>query len=125
VKLSTTDVVFATQVLGTTSKFQTVKLTNTGTTPLNITSIVINGEFAFGSVSNLCPLSGMVPAKASCNLAVTFSPTAVGTLYGNVTITDSDSASPNVVSLSGVGTAVKLSPTKLNFGSVAVFSPLY
>jgi len=62
--------------------------------------------------------SGSVPPKSSCNLAIEFSPTSGGTRYGTITITDSDPASPQIVGLSGTGTAVKLSAKKLNFGSV-------
>ncbi|MFZ3262852.1 MAG: putative Ig domain-containing protein [Terriglobales bacterium] len=122
VTLSSTDIIFATvQQLGTTSAPKTVKLTNTSSTvALNISAIAINGDFALVSTTDPCPASGTVPAKTSCNLAFHFSPTAAGTRYGTITITDSDASSPNVVGLIGTGTAVKLSATTLNFASVAV-----
>ncbi len=122
VTLSSTDTVFATvQPLGTTSASKTVKLSNTSSTvALNISAIAINGDFALVSTAGQCPASGTVLAKTSCNLAFTFSPTAAGTRYGTITITDSDASSPTVVGLAGTGTAVKLSATTVNFGSVAV-----
>jgi hypothetical protein len=46
VSLSTTSVVFPQQVIGTTSKPITVKLTNTGTANLNVTSVNSTGPLA-------------------------------------------------------------------------------
>ena len=122
VTLSSTDVVFAAaQLLGTSSTSKTVKLTNTSSTvAVNISAIAVSGDFALVSTTGQCPASGSVPAKSSCNLAFHFAPTAVGTRYGAITITDSDAASPNIVGLIGTGTAVKLSAATLNMGSVAV-----
>ncbi len=121
VTLSSTDLVFAVQLVNTSSTAKTIKLTNTSTTAaLNITGIAINGDFALATTTGQCPSSGSVAAKGSCNLAVKFSPTAAGTRYGTITITDSDAASPQVVGLSGVGTAVSLSVKTLNMGSVVV-----
>ncbi len=122
VTLSSTDTVFATvQPLGTTSTSKTVKLSNTSSTvALNISAIAISGDFALVSTAGQCPASGTVAAKTSCNLAFHFSPTAAGTRYGTITITDSDASSPNVVGLAGTGSAVKLSATTVNFASVTV-----
>jgi len=119
--LSSTDIVFATQLLNTASTAKTVTLTNSSsTTALNISAITVSGDFALTSTTNQCPSSGMVPPSSVCNLGFDFTPTAVGTRYGTITITDSDPASPNVIGVMGTGTAVKLSTTSLNFGSVNV-----
>ena len=119
--LSTTSMVFGVRVVGTTSFSKTVKLTNTSSTvALNISGITASGDFVLANTVNQCPNSGSVPPKSSCNLAIEFSPTSGGTRYGTITITDSDPASPQIVGLSGTGTAVKLSAKKLNFGSVVV-----
>ncbi len=119
--LSSTDIVFATQLLNTASTPKTVTLTNSSTTTaLNISAISVSGDFALTSTTNQCPSSGAVPPASVCNLAFDFTPTAAGTRYGTIIITDSDPASPNVIGLMGTGTAVKLSTTSLNFGSVNV-----
>jgi hypothetical protein len=122
VTLSSTDLVYAVQLLGTTSAAKTIKLTNTSATAaLNIAGFAITGDFALGTAATTpCPASGSIAPKGACNLAVTFTPTAAAVRYGTITITDSDAASPQVVGLSGTGTEVKLSAKTLNLGSVAV-----
>ncbi len=121
VTLSTSNVLFGVQLLGTTSGPKPVKLTNTSSTnPLKISSIVVGGDFSLASTSSQCPSTGSVAAGSSCYLAVRFSPMATGTRYGTLTINDSDPATPQIVGLSGLGTAVKLSSKKVGFGSVIV-----
>ena len=115
VSLSTTSLTFATQLLNTTSPSQNVTLTNTGNEALNITSIVPSGDFA---ASNTCPAS--VAVNGNCMITVTFTPTAINTLIGTVTLTDSAPNSPQIISLTGTGTEVQLSATSLSFGSQAV-----
>ena len=84
---------------GTTSAAQSLTLTNTGSAPLTISSIAINGDFA---QTNACGTS--VAAGASCTITVTFTPTAAGTRSAMVTITDNATDSPHTVALSGTGT---------------------
>src|SRR5207253_3152190 len=59
---------------------------------------------------------------ASCTINVTFKPLAFGTRTAALNIRDNASGSPQKVSLSGIGTTAKLSPTSLNFGSVFEFT---
>ena len=96
---------------------RTVALTNTGATALRISKVLTVGDF---SQTNTCKNS--VPPGASCNFTVEFTPTTAGRLYGNLAIWDHDPGSPHAVRLLGVGTAVTLSPTKLNFGDEQVGS---
>jgi trimeric autotransporter adhesin len=51
---------------------------------------------------------------------VTFKPTANGTRSAALSVTDNAAGSPQQVPLSGIGTTAKLSPTSLNFGTVAI-----
>jgi len=106
---------FGTQLVGTTSTQESLTLINTGTAALNITSIVASANFG---EKNNCGSS--LAAGGSCTIAVAFKPHKIGTLTGTITVTDSASNSPQTVSLSGVGTAVTLSPSSLNFGDQAV-----
>lgn len=96
--------------LGITSPSQPVTLTNTGSTAVSITSIVPTGDFA---QSNNCGAS--LAAHASCTLNITFTPTALGSASGYITITTSSPDSPLFVYLSGLGTTVVLSPAVLTF----------
>lgn len=102
---------FPSQLVNTTSGPKTVKLTNTGTATLSISSIKISGQF---QASNTC--GGSVAAGASCMISVTFGPKAAGWHNGLITIVDSASSKPQVIETLGLGTALKLLPTALNFG---------
>jgi archaellum component FlaF (FlaF/FlaG flagellin family) len=63
---------------------------------------------------------GSLAAGASCNVSVKFTPTALGTRFGTVTISDTDPTSPQVLPLTGVGSEVGISPTSLSFANQAV-----
>jgi centrosomal CEP192-like protein/beta-propeller repeat-containing protein/ASPM-SPD-2-Hydin domain-containing protein len=112
--LSKTSLAFGSQQVATTSAPQSVALKNTGTTPLNISSIVAAGDFA---QTNTCGTS--VAAGSSCSITVTFTPTTIGSRAGTVTISDTDPTGVQVISLSGMGfgPVVSLSSTTLAFGN--------
>jgi hypothetical protein len=82
---------------------------------VTISSIVASGDY---SQVNDCPAS--LGAGASCTISTVFTPTATGTRYGSVTVTDSDGGSPHLLNLTGVGTQVSLNPTSLTFANQAV-----
>ena len=100
--LSPTSLNFGNQTVGITSNPQYVTLQNTGNINLTITSIQItgtnSGDFA---QTNNCP--GSVAPNGSCQISVTFTPTATGTRNAAVTITDNAPDSPQSVPLTGVG----------------------
>jgi hypothetical protein len=99
VSLSSGPLTFPSQWVGTTSAAQNLTLTNTGSAPLKISSIAINGDFA---QTNACGTS--MAAGASCSITVTFTPTAIGTRSAMATITDNATDSPHTVAISGTGT---------------------
>jgi concanavalin A-like lectin/glucanase superfamily protein/Big-like domain-containing protein/ASPM-SPD-2-Hydin domain-containing protein len=117
VTLSPASLSFGSQVFGTTSAKQTVTLKNTQTGPLTISGVSTSGNFA--QTSN-CPLSpNTLGAAASCTISVTFTPTALGTRTGTLTITDNAGTSPQTVGLSGTGTlagllSISISPSNPN-----------
>jgi hypothetical protein len=115
VTLSPTSLTFSNQLVGTTSKAQTVTLTNTGLGILKITKRAMTGPF--GLTTN-CPAT--VSPGGSCNLSVTFKPTTIGTVTGSISITDNAPSSPQTISLQGTGTNIQLTPASLNFGSQKV-----
>ena len=116
VKLSTASLVFPTAALGVTSAPKTMTVTNSGSTTLSITSVKATGNFAVKSTT----CGATLAAGASCAVNVTFTPTAIGTRTGSLTVADDASTSPQRVSLSGTGTAIAFSPTSLGFGRVLV-----
>ena len=119
VTLNPASLTFASQAVGTTSTSQNVTLTNSGTALLNISTVTISGDFAD---SNSC--SGIaLAAGGSCSITVSFTPTAVGTRTGTITINDNASNTPQSVGLTGTGTGVagiQFNPTSLTFASQAV-----
>jgi FtsP/CotA-like multicopper oxidase with cupredoxin domain len=119
--LSSTALSFGAQLQGTTSASQAVTLLNTGSTAITIGGITFTGANAADfSQSNNCGTS--LPAGRSCRVNVRFKPSAAGARTAAMSISDSDPTSPQSVSLSGTGVAgpaVSLTPTSLNFGTVA------
>ena len=113
--LSPPSLTFGPQPVGTTSQPQIVQLSTSGS--LSITSITTSAEFA---QTNNCGSS--LATGVTCQISVTFTPTASGLQNGTLTITDSGAGSPQAAALSGTGTqpAVTLSPTSLNFGDQTV-----
>jgi len=113
--LSTSNLTFGLQLVGTRSAAQTATLTNTGPTTLTISSIAASGDFE--AIDN-CGSS--LPAGESCTIRVAFSPSDKGVRSGAVTITDDAANSPQTITLTGTGTVVKLSPASLDFGDQRV-----
>jgi len=119
-------IAFAPTVLTTQSPLSpSVLLTNTGTSPVTISSIVLGGtnpgDFA---ISDGCPLSPSTlqqgPLSNTCGVGVSFTPTAAGARTATIKVTDSAPGSPTTINLSGTGVAetklLTVTPTTLVFG---------
>lgn len=109
VVLSSANVVFGNQNVGSTSAAMPVTLTNSGTSPLNITGFAISGGNAgdFGQTNNCGTPPVALPAGMSCTINFTFTPSGAGARATTFTITD-DAPSPGstqAVALSGTGVA--------------------
>ena len=116
VSLSLSSLTFPDTQVGSTSAPQTVTLTNTGGSNLNITVISYSQGFILPNQNCL----GTLAAGASCQMSVAFKPTVGGAFSGNLQITDDASNSPQSVALSGNGiapAAVSLSPSSLSFST--------
>ena len=110
---------FGNQLVGSTSAAQVIKVSNNGSTATTI-GVAISGDFA---ETNTCPVNPATLAPAtSCNISVTFKPTATGPLNGSVTVTDPLPGSPQVIALSGTGVApiVTLGGNSIAFGNQIV-----
>lgn len=103
--VSPTSLSFSSQSVSTVSPPQNVTLTNTGTQTLNITKIATStADFAYTSPSCLA-LQNSLAVNQSCTISVTFSPAATGTRTGTLSISDTATGSPQVVTLTGIGAA--------------------
>jgi uncharacterized protein len=94
---------FGNQLVNSTVSAPPVTLTNPGNAPLAITSIKASGDFA---ETDNCGTS--LAASASCNISVTFTPTATGARAGAISITDNAPASPQSITLSGNGADITI-----------------
>jgi hypothetical protein len=120
--LSASTLSFGTVTVGHTSTAKTVTLTNNESSTLSF-SFSASGNYATNSSGTTCGAS--LASKAKCNIAVTFTPSANGSINGAVTITDSAGFSPQLVGLSGTGSGgatapLTFTPTTLTFNTQAV-----
>jgi hypothetical protein len=108
---------FGNQQVGTTSPPQSVMLTNVGSTAVTIKGISISGTDA-GDFKEKNNCGSSIKGGGSCQVSVTFTPTAEGVRSASLNISYVGPGSPQTVSLSGTGTAtatVSLTPSKLAF----------
>src|SRR5947208_8715022 len=98
----------------------TVTLTNTGTAALTINSFAPSGDFAATSTgASACPMSpATLAAGGTCTINVTFTPTASGARTGSLSLADNAGGSPQIMTLSGNGTApaVRMATRMLSSG---------
>jgi hypothetical protein len=115
---------FPTTTQGTSSSPITVTLTSSGTATLHVSSVVISGNNPSDfSITNTC--NGAFAVNASCSIAVTFTPLAVGQRAATISITDDAPGSPQSVQLSGTASsppstkpAVTLTPANVSFATI-------
>jgi hypothetical protein len=104
VSLSGDSLSFGSQIVFASGVAQTVTLSNTGQTTLDISAFNASGDF---SQTTSCASS--VAPEASCQINVTFKPTAAGARTGTLTIVDNAPGSPQTISLTGTGVDFSLS----------------
>jgi len=123
VSLAPASLNFPAQNVGTTSSPLLVTLTNTGVSPLTISSIVTSVNY---TQTNTCPSpSATLAPQANCSISVTFAPTVAGSDPGTLTITDNAGDSPQSVPLAATFTTPQqpVSPgTSTTFTNAAIMS---
>ena len=119
---------FAAQNIGSTSAAQVATMTDNGTGYLSIASIVIGGANP-GDFAQTGNCGQALPKNESCNIAVTFTPTAAGARSATITITDNAgnvAGTQQMFNLYGTGQAVpggSVIVGTLNFGNQNVNVP--
>jgi hypothetical protein len=104
-------------VLGTTSAGRVVTVTNISSSSVSISSIASSGDFAISSKTCGASLAG----GGKCTITVTYKPSILGAVAGDVTMVYGAIGSPDRLGLSGTGLApLTASPSSLSFGTVAV-----
>jgi hypothetical protein len=122
----TPSLTFAAQNIGTTSAAKTVSLTANGNTPVVFSGFSLTGANPgdYSINSNTCPSSPTpLAVGGTCNIGITFAPTATGTRTASLSIADNaTSGSPQTVPLTGTGQVSTIvltyNPTSLTFPTV-------
>lgn len=119
----------AAQLLNTSSAINTVTLSNSGTAPLNFTSLALAGANPGDFTrAGTCAVGTPVNPGATCTLGVTFQPTVIGARTAQLVLSSNATTSPNSISITGNGTSIvapeaDLSVTSLALGNEIVGSP--
>ncbi|HKW33377.1 MAG TPA: choice-of-anchor D domain-containing protein, partial [Candidatus Acidoferrum sp.] len=119
IAVSPSSLSFSNQLVGTTSSALAAKVSNNGAVATTI-AVAASGDYA---QTNNCPVSPATLApSASCNISVTFKPTATGIRNGAITVSDRLPGSPQTVALTGTGVApiVTLGGNSISFGTQIV-----
>ena len=106
---------FGTQTVSTTTAQKLVSITNIGADTLNLRSISTVGDF---NESTTCVAT--LAAGVTCQVAVKFTPTGVGTRTGMLSIVDDAAGSPHTVGLTGAGQAAPATGGATPAGSYSV-----
>ena len=120
--LSSVSLTFSAQNVGTTSTAQTETVTNTGTASLSISTVALGGANAgdFAKSSDTCTGATVAPA-GTCEVTLTFTPSAAGSRSASLSFADNAASSPQQVTLSGTGVATApqavLTPSPVPFGN--------
>ena len=116
--LTPTTMDFGNVLAGTTSPAQALYLTNTGTQPVNVTSVTASNFFqGSGCV-------GTINAGTQCGISVTYTGSGTDPQVGNITVLDSSTGIDHTVQLTGTPTstapAISISPNGLTFVQTVV-----
>ena len=115
--LSPASLSFGNEVLGKISAGKVVTITNISASSVPLSSIQASGDFAMASKTCGAALTG----NAHCTITVTFKPSVLGAIAGDVTVGYGAIGSPDRLGLSGTGVSpITASPASLAFGTVLV-----
>jgi len=115
--LSPASLAFGNEVVNTTSAGQTATITNITASTVSLGKLAASGDYAISSTT----CGGSIAAGGHCTVTVTFKPTVVGAVTGEVTVPYGGVGSPDRLGLSGTGLVpLAASPTGLAFGTVTV-----
>jgi hypothetical protein len=111
---------FPGQLPETTSSALTETVTNSGTANLTLSTVTLGGTnpSVFAKSADSCTGATVTPGN-TCQVNVTFTPSAAGNFSASLIFSDNGSGSPQTVSLSGTGTGslVSFSSTSVSFSN--------
>lgn len=114
---------FPSTIINFTAASQTITLSNSGSTAIDISGIALTGanvgDFTY---NNSC--TSTLSANQTCTIQVSFSPTVTGSKYAYLTIANSATSEPVAIALTGTAVdgsgALSVSPTSLSFSQLSV-----
>jgi P pilus assembly chaperone PapD len=119
ISLNPTTLTYATQAVATASAAQAITVTNTGNTPLIVSTVATAGDF--NETDNCAGTT--IAVNLSCTIQVRFLPTATGSRSGLLTVYGNVAGGQATAALSGTGSAaaaIVLNPILLTFPSTTI-----
>lgn len=119
ITLNPTNLAYNDQAVATASDPQTITVTNSGSAPLTVSSVIATGDF---TETDTCT-AGPIAVGLTCTVQVRFLPSATGRRFGLLTVYGNVSGGQASTTLSGTGTApaaVVLNPISLVFGPTSI-----
>ncbi len=101
ISIAPTTLAFGTQVVNTSSAGQKVTVTNSGFVNLTVNSVEVSGGFA---ETDNCAGVTLTPGQ-TCTVTAGFTPVLAAVTTGTITINDTSTGSPHLVSMTGTGVA--------------------
>jgi Lecithin:cholesterol acyltransferase/HYDIN/CFA65/VesB-like, Ig-like domain len=99
---------FTDQPVDSTSSGQAVTLINTGSNPLTFTGFSIQGNFAVDPAGTTCDVSIPIAPGGNCSISVTYTPVALVSDSGALSISDNADNGTQTVTLTGTATLMPL-----------------
>src|SRR5258706_909679 len=116
ISITPSSLTFSAQVLNTTSAGAKVTVTNSGFVNLTVNSVAASGGYG---KTDTCSGVTLTPGQ-TCTVTVTFTPVVTGTVLGDLTINDTTTGAPHVVSLTGSGQLAVTLSSNLSFAATNV-----
>jgi hypothetical protein len=115
VALAPTPYAFAATALGSNSSDSPVAFTLTNNTSVTTTGVTISFTGATpGDFSKTTSCGTTLASSATCQIFVTFTPTATGSRTATLSVSDSDASSPQTSTLSGTAISSVINPSPAN-----------
>ena len=107
--------------VGATGNVQSINLINSGDADLTVATVVLGGANPgdFSIFADPCTAAVVAPNDI-CTVEFDFTPTVSGMRTADVTITNDAASSPQLITLTGEGAEVQVTPSPLDFGAFRV-----
>ena len=116
INISPTSLTFGSQVINTSSAGQKITVNNSGSVNITVNSVAASGGF---SKTDTC--SGVtLTAGQSCTITASFAPVVTGPFSGTITINDTSTGAPHIVTMTGTSMLAVSMSANLTFPATNV-----